>query len=107
MKIPAEALIKVLAREKRDLQIENLDLRRENEILKEDLAEFKQRFGEAMPVRARDINKCINQLQQIYAQFGKKWGLFSEMVTVTTQLNNLLETLLQTTKKDETDENSI
>lgn len=90
--VPASALIKTLAQQKRDLSIENLDLKRELEILKDDIKAYKSHQATASH---KDINKCANSLMQVYATLGKKFGAITELTEATRKLYDLLSDILE------------
>lgn len=98
--IPASSLIKTLAQQRRDLELENLELRREIEILKEDNKALKEFSAEVQySSQAKDITKITNAMLQLWSQIAKKIEPLNELCDKTEELKGEIDKFIKTIEK--------
>ena len=102
--VPEGTLIKMLAKEKRDLQLENLELRRMIAVLKDDNKALKEYCNE-LTARAgvKDMSKLINSMTNLWSQISKRIEPIKDLCNKTDELKEALMAFVEQCEK-QTDE---
>lgn len=98
--VPEGTLIKMLAKEKRDLQLENLELKRMVAVLKDDNKALKEYCNELIAKAGiKDMSKLINSMVNLWSQISKKIEPIKDLCNKTDELKNALLTFVEQCEK--------
>ena len=98
--VPEATLIRMLAKEKRDLQLENLELKKRIIVLEQQnvtLQEYCTKFPEHGSIK--DMRKVINSMSNLWGQIGQKIGPMKDLCKKTDELKEALMAFVEECEK--------
>lgn len=98
--VPEGTLIKMLAKEKRDLQLENLELRRQIAILRDDNEALKKYCSKLVANSGtKDMSKLINSMTNLWSQISKRMDPIRDLCSKTDDLKMALMAFVEECEK--------